>query len=121
MTFKSSFCSTRRGFLLGGATVIGAVATGGLPLWSAIARAGETPAPDIVDMLLRPGAARASLVSNPAIQTDVWAYNGMVPGPEIRIRQGSVCAPGWKIPCRRKRPFTGTGFVFPMPWMVCPV
>lgn len=39
-------------------------------------------------MLLRPGAARASLVSNPAIQTDVWAYNGMVPGPEIRIRQG---------------------------------
>lgn len=88
MTFKSSFCSGRRGFLLGGATAIGAAATGGLPLWCSIARASETSAPDIVDMLLRPGASRASLVSNPAIQTDVWAYNGTVPGPEIRIRQG---------------------------------
>jgi FtsP/CotA-like multicopper oxidase with cupredoxin domain len=37
---------------------------------------------------LVPKAAKVSLVGAPHPDTDVWAYNGTVPGPEIRIRQG---------------------------------
>jgi FtsP/CotA-like multicopper oxidase with cupredoxin domain len=32
--------------------------------------------------------ARRPLVGAPHPETDVWAYNGTVPGPEIRLRQG---------------------------------
>ena len=85
MTFKSSFCATRRGFLRGGAAAIGVAATAGL---SVTARAGTSESAVGVNMLLRPGAAQANLVSDPAYQTAVWAYNGIVPGPEIRVRQG---------------------------------
>lgn len=89
MTFKSSFSATRRDFLLGGAATLGVVAAGGLSTASAIGRAGASEnAGGAVNMLLRPGAAQASLVANPAYQTAVWAYNGIVPGPEIRVRQG---------------------------------
>ena len=31
---------------------------------------------------------RASLVGPPHPDTNVWCYNGRVPGPEIRVRQG---------------------------------
>lgn len=34
------------------------------------------------------GPARASLVGGAYPETEVWAYNGQVPGPEIRVRQG---------------------------------
>jgi FtsP/CotA-like multicopper oxidase with cupredoxin domain len=37
---------------------------------------------------LAAGAARVKLVGAPHPDTDVWAYNGTVPGPEIRLRQG---------------------------------
>ena len=33
-------------------------------------------------------AARVALVGSPYPETDVWSYNGDVPGPEIRLRQG---------------------------------
>jgi FtsP/CotA-like multicopper oxidase with cupredoxin domain len=33
-------------------------------------------------------AGRVPLVGAPHPETDVWAYNGTVPGPEIRLRQG---------------------------------
>ena len=32
--------------------------------------------------------ARVSLVGQPHPDTDVWAYQGLVPGPEIRARRG---------------------------------
>src|SRR3546814_1736454 len=31
---------------------------------------------------------RARLVPSPHPETAVWAYDGLVPGPEIRVRQG---------------------------------
>jgi FtsP/CotA-like multicopper oxidase with cupredoxin domain len=34
------------------------------------------------------GAGRAHLVGAPYPETSVWSYNGAVPGPEIRVRQG---------------------------------
>jgi FtsP/CotA-like multicopper oxidase with cupredoxin domain len=37
---------------------------------------------------LTPKPARIPLVGGQHPATDVWAYNAMVPGPEIRIRQG---------------------------------
>jgi FtsP/CotA-like multicopper oxidase with cupredoxin domain len=55
--------------------------------------AGAALAPRVVAAGVRPGrlrlsAKRQALVGagNPA--TDVWAYNGAVPGPELRFRQG---------------------------------
>jgi len=38
------------------------------------------------DLVARPG--RAPLVGGSYPQTSVWSYNGAVPGPEIRVRQG---------------------------------
>jgi FtsP/CotA-like multicopper oxidase with cupredoxin domain len=37
---------------------------------------------------LRAAPGRARLVPEPWGETDIWCYNGTVPGPEIRIRQG---------------------------------
>jgi FtsP/CotA-like multicopper oxidase with cupredoxin domain len=37
---------------------------------------------------LTPGPARVPLAGAPYPETDVWAYDGTVPGPEIRVRQG---------------------------------
>src|SRR5687767_2130124 len=38
--------------------------------------------------VLRAAAARQSLVGSGHPHTDVWAYDGAVPGPELRFRQG---------------------------------
>jgi len=49
--------------------------------------AGATlPAPKEFRITARSG--RATLVGNGYPDTDVWAYNGTVPGPEFRVRQG---------------------------------
>jgi hypothetical protein len=37
---------------------------------------------------LRAAPARLSLLGQPHPDTDVWAYNGQVPGPVLRVRQG---------------------------------
>ena len=39
--------------------------------------------------MLRPGPARVSMVGDEAPPTAVWAYNGAVPGPVLRLRQGA--------------------------------
>jgi FtsP/CotA-like multicopper oxidase with cupredoxin domain len=49
-------------------------------------RAGEASAIRELRLHVAPGSAR--LVPEPYPATEVWAYNGMVPGPEIRVRQG---------------------------------
>jgi len=46
-----------------------------------------SPAPPHVT--LTPGPARLNLVGPPHPDTDVWCYNGAVPGPTLRARQGS--------------------------------
>jgi FtsP/CotA-like multicopper oxidase with cupredoxin domain len=38
--------------------------------------------------LLRPKPSRAAVVGGPHPQTEVWGYDGAVPGPEFRFRQG---------------------------------
>lgn len=40
------------------------------------------------DFRLVPKPAKLPLISAQHPDTDVWAYNGTVPGPEIRVRQG---------------------------------
>jgi FtsP/CotA-like multicopper oxidase with cupredoxin domain len=40
------------------------------------------------DLHLIAGPARVELRDAPAPETDVWAYDGSVPGPTIRVRQG---------------------------------
>ena len=37
---------------------------------------------------LRPGPGSAKLLGGDEPQTAVWCYNKVVPGPEIRVRQG---------------------------------
>ncbi len=40
------------------------------------------------ELKLVAGAGRVPLVGAPHPETDVWAYNGTIPGPELRLRQG---------------------------------
>ncbi|GHD59682.1 hypothetical protein GCM10017083_44480 [Thalassobaculum fulvum] len=66
----------RRAFLAGSGALLAATGMPGL------ARAAPR------EFRLRPGPAAARLVPAPHPDTAVWAYNGSVPGPEIRVRQG---------------------------------
>ncbi|MCV0398196.1 MAG: multicopper oxidase family protein [Rhizobiaceae bacterium] len=70
---------TRRAFLVSTA-VVSAGAT--LPLQS-IARAAG-----IREFRLRAGPGRAQIAPDPYSDTAVWCYDGSLPGPEIRVRQG---------------------------------
>lgn len=74
----SSTALTRRSFLVGAAACAGALA---LP-------AGRARAATTRDVTLTPAPARAALVGPPYPDTAVWAYDGRVPGPELRVRQG---------------------------------
>jgi FtsP/CotA-like multicopper oxidase with cupredoxin domain len=42
----------------------------------------------VVGLTLVAAPGRTTLVGSPHPDTDVWAFNGRVPGPEIRVRQG---------------------------------
>lgn len=79
---------TRRSVLAGGAACLvapwqwlGAAS----PVAPQAAR-GTAPAPDLV---LTPGPATLQLAPPDYPATDVWAYNGAVPGPELRLKQGA--------------------------------
>jgi FtsP/CotA-like multicopper oxidase with cupredoxin domain len=65
----------RRRFLAAGAAV---------PLL----RAAKAASPSDAARRLELRAARSALVGAGYPQTDVWTYNGAVPGPELRFRQG---------------------------------
>lgn len=71
---------SRRRLLLAG----GAIAAAGLfPGFSRPTWAAEPT------HTLTPGPGRARLVGNAHPETTVWCYDGRVPGPEIRVRQGN--------------------------------
>ncbi len=54
----------------------------------ALSRLARGTAPESPDITLTAGAARAAL-SGPAYgETACWGYNGQVPGPTLRVRQG---------------------------------
>ena len=69
----------RRAFLIGSASL--ACAT-------AFARQTNAALLETKDVRLVAAPSRVSLVGPPHPDTDVWCYNGRVPGPEIRVRQG---------------------------------
>jgi FtsP/CotA-like multicopper oxidase with cupredoxin domain len=73
----------RRGFLSAGAAVAALALT---PSGRAFGAAEPTPGNP---HRLVPGPATAPLLGADAPVTPVWAYNGQVPGPEIRLRQGA--------------------------------
>ena len=69
---------SRRSFLAAsGGAAVGAL----LPLWSGRADAAAS-------YHLAAGPAQAPLVGGSYPETAVWSYNGTVPGPVIRLRQG---------------------------------
>ncbi len=65
---------------------LSATATAALPLAGCAAPAGGAPAP----RRLRAAPARVSLLGDPWPDTDVWAYEGSVPGPLLRVPQGGT-------------------------------
>jgi FtsP/CotA-like multicopper oxidase with cupredoxin domain len=70
---------SRRSLLLaGGATVLGAV-------WPALRLSGAAA---IVEKQLVATSGRVRLRGPSAPETDVWCYDGSVPGPEIRVPKG---------------------------------
>lgn len=73
---------SRRALLVGGAASL-ITAKLGSAAWSE-----ETGS----EKLFRLGASpdSVSLVNDPSRRTDVWCYNGTVPGPTIRVRQGDL-------------------------------
>jgi FtsP/CotA-like multicopper oxidase with cupredoxin domain len=70
---------TRRSVLVGG---LGAAATALMP----VSRVRATD--NVVEYRLTAAPGRAAVVGGAYPETAVWAYNGQVPGPEIRVRQG---------------------------------
>jgi FtsP/CotA-like multicopper oxidase with cupredoxin domain len=68
---------TRRAALRAG---IGLGALAALPV--------SAPAANMKEFRLTARPSRAALVGPPYPETDVWTYDGTVPGPELRMRQG---------------------------------
>jgi len=52
------------------------------------AATASTTTAGVVEHRLAARKARVRLVLQPYGETDVWSYNGVAPGPEIRLRQG---------------------------------
>ena len=71
---------SRRDFLCGAAALTLAPSGGG---WTIPARADE---PDPVTLHAKPGMAQLAPSDYP--ETAIWGYEGQVPGPTIRVRQG---------------------------------
>ena len=70
---------SRRSLLAGGASA---------GLVTLLPRNARASSPGLREYKLVAAPGRASLVGAARPQTDVWAYEGTVPGPEIRVRQG---------------------------------
>jgi FtsP/CotA-like multicopper oxidase with cupredoxin domain len=78
MTTASTASLSRRQLLLSGA---------GLALAALVTRPGSG-APAIRDYRLTARPRRIQLVGETYGETDVWSFDGTVPGPEIRLHQG---------------------------------
>jgi len=77
MPSKSRFSLSRRRLLL---------ATAGVAASAPLFRFAQAAVPHEYRIVARPGRAALSGAGRPA--TDVWAYDGEVPGPILRLRQG---------------------------------
>ncbi len=74
-----NFSLSRRAFTLGGAGLLAAAAFPASPV---------AASPRLSEFHLRADARGALSLKPTGPQTAVWGYNGRVPGPEIRVRQG---------------------------------
>ena len=79
----TAFSTGRRAFLASGAAALA------LALTPAGRSTNATAAAVGSSHRLVPGPATAPLLGAGQPETRVWAYNGRVPGPEIRLRQGA--------------------------------
>jgi FtsP/CotA-like multicopper oxidase with cupredoxin domain len=75
-----SHLGSRRSFIL---------ASAGLAMATAL-RPQSARATPAHDYRIVPGMAQAALLGGEHPETDVWAYNGSVPGPMLRLRQGEA-------------------------------
>ena len=78
MDTKSNYAISRRAFVAG---------SGGLAL-AALTPSWPTGAAAASHHRIVAAAGRAPLVGGEYPETAVWSYNGTVPGPELRVRQG---------------------------------
>ena len=78
MTTDFRLSLSRRTLVLGGGSAVLAAAR-----WKGTARAAATG-----EYRIAAQAGRASLFREDPPPTDVWSYNGQVPGPVLRLRQG---------------------------------
>lgn len=78
MSYQINSLFSRRSFLAASLAGIGSMAFG-RPLRAE---------PQIRSFSLRPAPGQARLVPEPYPATPVWGFNGQVPGPELRVRQG---------------------------------
>src|SRR3546814_10636912 len=53
-----------------------------------VSRSWPAQAAPVTEVRLRAAPDRVRLVPEPPGETPAWCYNGQVPGPEIRVRQG---------------------------------
>src|SRR3546814_3721169 len=72
---------TRRSFIASAAAVAAGTILSGSRSWPA-------QAAPVTEVRLRAAPTMVRLVPEPHGETPAWCYNGQVPGPEIRVRQG---------------------------------
>jgi FtsP/CotA-like multicopper oxidase with cupredoxin domain len=73
-------CTPSRRAVLAGA--LGSAALIATARWPALAADGAR------EFALNIGPAEAQIAPSPAPPTRIWSYNGALPGPELRVRQG---------------------------------
>ncbi len=83
MPFVSAPAVRRRHILLAGA------ASALTALSRPVLAVGRLVGADGPTRLLRPGPARVRMVGDEFPETEVWTYNGVEPGPVLRVRQGT--------------------------------
>ncbi len=95
MKHKSSTALSRRTFLAGVGASAGIKASAGvgaaLTTGGAISSRFSTPAhaaPPVKSFKIKAGPGTAQLAPPSYPITKVWSFNGVVPGPELRVRQG---------------------------------
>jgi FtsP/CotA-like multicopper oxidase with cupredoxin domain len=105
--------ATRRQALAGLGAALGATLTSiALP---PLAR-GQS---NIRDYRLRAAPATVNLVGPDGPPTDVWSYNGAIPGPLIRARQGERVRVHFENALEQPTTVHGTASAWPTPWTEC--
>lgn len=84
MPYRDKLPIKRRTFLSGSAAFAAAAALPG----RTVAQALQGQASPVKEFRLTAGPGQVALAGAAHPRTDVWSYDGQVPGPDIRVRQG---------------------------------